>query len=222
MKKRPPRPRKSHTVPVASRDAERAERARERKQRSRMRRARVFPKQDMASVVILISVVLLVLLAIAAPLRNYYEGRAEIARAQESIERLEARKQALESDIAMYEDDAFMRQEARRRLGVVEEGEAVWRILDPRMSAPDNITTAADEIPDDREWSEVLWDSLRAIPEVEVLETPESEAPESEVPEQEAPQPDAPQPEAPAGAEQSAQPAGEAPAEPPAPDAPAQ
>lgn len=219
MKKRPPRPRKSHTVPVASRDAERAERARERKQRSRTRRARVFPKQDMASVVILISVVLLVLLAIAAPLRNYYEGRAEIARAQESIERLEARKQALESDIAMYEDDAFMRQEARRRLGVVEEGETVWRILDPRMSAPDNITTAADEVPDDREWSEVLWDSLRAIPEVEVLEAPESEAPESEVPEQEAPQPDAPQPEAPAAPEQ---PAGEAPAEAPAPDAPAQ
>ncbi|MHA6600321.1 septum formation initiator family protein [Corynebacterium coyleae] len=217
MKKRPPRPRKSHTVPVASRDAERAERAAERAQRSRTRRARVFPKQDMASVVILISVVLLVLLAIAAPLRNYYEGRAEIARAQESIERLEARKQALESDIAMYEDDAFMRQEARRRLGVVEEGETVWRILDPRMSAPDNLTTAADEIPDDREWSEVLWDSLRDIPEAEVPESPEIDAPE-----QDAPQPDALQPEAPADAEQPAQPAGEAPAEAPAPDAPAQ
>ncbi len=201
MKKRP------SSVPVASRDAERAQRAAERAQRSRTRRARVFPKQDMASVVILISVVLLVLLAIAAPLRNYYEGRAEIARAQESIERLEARKQALESDIAMYEDDAFMRQEARRRLGVVEEGETVWRILDPRMSAPDNITTAADEIPDDREWSEVLWDSLRDIPEAEA---PEAEA---DVPEQEAPQPDAPQPEAPVAPEQ---PAGEAPAEAPA------
>lgn len=200
MKKRP------SSVPVASRDAERAQRAAERAQRSRTRRARVFPKQDMASVVILISVVLLVLLAIAAPLRNYYEGRAEIARAQESIERLEARKQALESDIAMYEDDAFMRQEARRRLGVVEEGEIVWRILDPRMSAPDNITTAADEVPDDREWSEVLWDSLREIPEAEVPEAPE--APEVESPEQEAPQPDAP-----ADAEP---PAVEAPAEAPA------
>lgn len=201
MKKRP------SSVPVASRDAERAQRAAERAQRSRTRRARVFPKQDMASVVILISVVLLVLLAIAAPLRNYYEGRAEIARAQESIERLEARKQALESDIAMYEDDAFMRQEARRRLGVVEEGETVWRILDPRMSAPDNITTAADEIPDDREWSEVLWDSLRDIPEVEAPEA------ETDAPEQNAPQPDAPQPEAPAAPEQ---PAGEDPAEAPA------
>lgn len=213
MKKRP------SSVPVASRDAERAQRAAERAQRSRTRRARVFPKQDMASVVILISVVLLVLLAIAAPLRNYYEGRAEIARAQESIERLEARKQALESDIAMYEDDAFMRQEARRRLGVVEEGETVWRILDPRMSAPDNITTAADEIPDDREWSEVLWDSLRDIPEVEAPEAEAPGSPGAEAPEQEAPQPEAPQPEVPVAPEQ---PAGEAPAEAPVPEAPAQ
>lgn len=202
MKKRP------SSVPVASRDAERAQRAAERAQRSRTRRARVFPKQDMASVAILISVVLLVLLAIAAPLRNYYEGRAEIARAQESIERLEARKQALESDIAMYEDDAFIRQEARRRLGVVEEGETVWRILDPRMSAPDNITTAADEIPDDREWSEVLWDSLRDISEAEAPESPETDAPEA--PEVESPEQEAPQPDAPADAEQ---PAVEAPAE---------
>lgn len=181
MKKRPPRPRKSHTVPVASRDAERAQRARERKQRSRTRRARVFPKQDMASVVILISVVLLVLLAIAAPLRNYYEGRAEIARAQESIERLEARKQALESDIAMYEDDAFMRQEARRRLGVVEEGETVWRILDPRMSAPEAITTGKDDIPDTRTWPQVMWDSLREVPGEEL--PPIDDAPPAPVPE---------------------------------------
>ena len=187
MKKRSSRPRKSHTVPVASRDAERAERARERKQRSRTMRARAFPKQDMASVAILIGVILLVLLAIAAPLRNYYEGRAEIARAEESIARLEAQKQALESDIAMYEDDAFIRQEARRRLGVVEEGETVWRIIDPRMSAPDNITTAADATPDDREWSEVLWDSLRAVPAaVEEELSPIDDAP---------PAPEAPAPE---------------------------
>lgn len=70
---------------------------------------------------ILLGVTLLVLFAIAAQLRNYYEGRAEIARAQDSIAALEAQKQDLERDIAMYEDEAFMKQEARRRLGVMEE-----------------------------------------------------------------------------------------------------
>ena len=155
------RPRRPHTVPVASRDRERAERVAQRKQRGR---AIAFPKQDMASVVILIAVLILVLLAIAAPLRNFYEGRAEIARANESIARLEAQKQALESDIAMYDDEAFLKQEARRRLGVMEEGETAWRIIDPRMTASEAITTGKDDIPDTRTWPVVMWDSLREVP----------------------------------------------------------
>lgn len=155
------RTRRPSTVPVASRDRENAERAARRKQRGR---AVAFPKQDMASVVILIAVLILVLLAIAAPLRNFYEGRAEIARANESIARLEAQKKALEDDIAMYDDDAFIKQEARRRLGVMEEGETAWRIIDPRMTAPEAITTGKDDIPDTRTWPQVMWDSLREVP----------------------------------------------------------
>lgn len=155
MKNRPATPRK---VPVASRDKENAERAAQKAARGR---SRALPKQDMVGVVVLIAVVLLVLMAIAAPLRNYYEGRAEIARANESITQLQAQKDALEHDIAMYDDEAFIKQEARRRLGVMEEGETAWRIIDPRMSAPEAITTGKDDIPDDRTWPEVMWDSLR-------------------------------------------------------------
>lgn len=155
MKNRPATPRK---VPVASRDKENAERAAQKAARGR---SRALPKQDMVGVVVLIAVVLLVLMAIAAPLRNYYEGRAEIARANESITQLQAQKDALEHEIAMYDDDAFIEQEARRRLGVMEEGETAWRIIDPRMSAPEAITTGKDDIPDDRTWPEVMWDSLR-------------------------------------------------------------
>lgn len=155
MKTRPATPRK---VPVASRDKENAERAAQKAARGR---SRALPKQDMVGVVVLIAVVLLVLMAIAAPLRNYYEGRAEIARANESITQLQAQKDALERDIAMYDDDAFIKQEARRRLGVMEEGETAWRIIDPRMTAPEAITTGKDDIPDTRSWPEVMWDSLR-------------------------------------------------------------
>ena len=98
-------------VPVASRDRENAERAARRKQRGR---AIAFPKQDMASVVILIAVLILVLLAIAAPLRNFYEGRAEIARANESIARLEAQKQALEEGTDVWDSpDAAVNQPAQ-------------------------------------------------------------------------------------------------------------
>ena len=55
------RTRRPSTVPVASRDRENAERAARRKQRGR---AIAFPKQDMASVVILIAVLILSLIHI--------------------------------------------------------------------------------------------------------------------------------------------------------------
>lgn len=196
MTKRSIRTRRPSTVPVASRDRERAERAAQRRQRGK---AIAFPKQDMASVVILIAVLILVLLAIAAPLRNFYEGRAEIARANESIARLEAQKQALESDIAMYDDDAFLKQEARRRLGVIEEGETAWRIIDPRMTASEAITTGKDDIPDTRTWPVVMWDSLREVPSElrPIDDAPPAPAPAPEGPAPEGPAPEPGAPEAP-------------------------
>ena len=33
------------------------------------------------------------------------------------------------------------------------------------MTAPEAITTGKDDIPDTRGWAEVLWDSLREVPE---------------------------------------------------------
>ncbi|MGV0394271.1 septum formation initiator family protein [Corynebacterium riegelii] len=209
-----PKPRRKRrapkTVPVASRDRAQREQAEARKKRGRAKP--LILQQDLASTGILIAVILTVLIAIAVPLRNYYEGRSEIARAQASIEALQQRKDELEADIARHEDPVYVEQEARRRLGVLAEGESAWRIIDPRMSQNPAITS--EETPDGREWHQFLWDSLRENPEVEAPEAEvEDKAPEAEAPEQEDPQPDAPQPEAPADAEQPAQPAGEAPAE---------
>lgn len=186
------------TVPVASRDAERAAGA-----KTSPAKGITFPKQDLRSVLILLAVVLLVLFAIAAPLRNYYEGRAEIARAQDAIAHLEAQKQDLEEDIAMYDNEEFIKQEARRRLGAVEEGEAVWRIVDPRMTAGESITTSRDDIVDERAVTEVLWDALREVPESpqEALDAPVE--PPTEPPAPEAPEAPGEQP-APLPADQPA------------------
>lgn len=163
-------------------------------------------QQDITSTAILIALVIAVLIAIAVPLRNYYEGRAEIARAQSSIEQLERRKAELEADIAKYEDPAYVEQEARRRLGVMAEGESAWRIIDPRMSHSPSITT--DEVPDERSWSEVMWDSLRELPEPDAPASAPAENP-AEAPEQPTEQeaPEAPQnAEPPADAPAPAQP----------------
>ena len=188
------------TVPVASRERGKDQRA--AKATAKKRRLPAMFQQDITSTAILIALVIAVLIAIAVPLRNYYEGRAEIARAQSSIEQLERRKAELEEDIAKYEDPAYAEQEARRRLGVMAEGESAWRIIDPRMSHSPSITT--DEVPDERSWSEVMWDSLRELPESGVP-APESAEDPAEAHEQPA-EPEAPE------APQDAEPPADAPA----------
>lgn len=149
--------RKATEVPVAARDRARAE-AKQKK--------RKLPFQgDITSAAILIAVLLVVLTAVAVPLRNYYEGRSEIARLEDSIAALEREKANLQKDAEKYSDEDYIRQEARRRLGLMEPGETAWRIIDPRMTQNPAITT--DEVPDTRTWPQVMLDSLREVPEEE-------------------------------------------------------
>ena len=193
--------RRPTTVPVASRDAERAAKKRKRPRTDVL-------KGDIVGVAVLITVVLVVLIAIAVPLRNYYAGRAEIARLNESIAAKEGEKAQLEEDLERYSDEDYAKQEARRRLGMTEPGETAWRIIDPRMEGT-TITSEHAEDPDaDAPWNEVLWNSLREVPN----EDEEDEAAPAEPAEQPALAPgDQPAPES---AGQPVDPPAEAPEQP--------
>ena len=170
---KPSRGRRPRTVPVTSRDRARREEREAREARARAKVRVPLLQRDLTSTAVLITVVLVVLIAVAVPLRNYYEGRSEIARAQSSIEALEQQKGELEADIKRYQDPGYVEQEARRRLGALEEGEQAWRIIDPRMTPSNPLT--ADGASDDRSWTEVLWDSLRTAPAAEPETAPEPE-----------------------------------------------
>ena len=181
------RKRLARTVPVASRE-QRKQQLAEQKANKESR----FAAPNLATLALLIIVLIAVLVAVAAPLRNFYEGRNEIARAQANIEHLERRQADLEREIAKYEDPEYLNEVARRRLGVMEPGESAWRVIDPRMTHGTTITS--DETPDDRGWAVFLWDSLREVPEDIPADAPEeSPAPaESPAPEAPAEAPEAP------------------------------
>lgn len=142
-------------------------------------------KGDIVGIAVLITVVLVVLIAIAVPLRNYYTGKAEIARLNESIAAKEEQKAQLQEDLERYSDPDYAKQEARRRLGMMEPGETAWRIIDPRMQGT-TITSEHAEDPDaDKPWNQILWDSLREVPKGEEEQpAPESAQPPAEMPEQ--------------------------------------
>ena len=182
------RKRLARTVPVASREQRKQQLAEQKANRESR-----FAAPNLATLALLIIVLIAVLVAVAAPLRNFYEGRNEIARAQANIEYLERRQADLEREIAKYEDPEYLNQVARRRLGVMEPGESAWRVIDPRMTHGTTITS--DETPDDRGWAVFLWDSLREVPEDIPADAPEeSPAPaESPAPEAPAEAPEAPE-----------------------------
>ncbi|QCB28102.1 FtsB family cell division protein [Corynebacterium endometrii] len=172
--------RRRNSVPVASRAADRASREREAA-RAKELASKNRSRMDIAGVSVLIAVVLIILFAIAVPLRNYYDGRTELARLNESIASAQQEKERLQTEIERYQDPEYIRQEARRRLGLVAPGEVAYRIVDPRMSQGESLSTDKQAESDQREWYEVLWDSVAEKPQVSVVsgngpETPPSAA----------------------------------------------
>lgn len=119
---------------------------------------------DIPSLAVIGVVVLLILATVYVPLKNYFDGRTEIARLEESIAAKQVEREGLVAEIERYEDEAFIEQEARRRLGVIEPGETAWRIVDGRMVPEGQMTTSSDDEEVQPEWYEVLWDSIAEEP----------------------------------------------------------
>lgn len=119
---------------------------------------------DIPSLAVIAFVLLIILGAVYAPMKNFFDGRTEIARLNESIAAKQAEKDALLEEIGHYDDEAFVRQEARRRLGVIEPGETAWRIVDPRLTPESSVTTSSTDEAVQPEWYEVLWDSVATSP----------------------------------------------------------
>lgn len=164
------RGRRPRTVPVTSRTLdERTGRGRKKAGQSAGASAQAKAprtKMDLLGYVIILLILLAILWAVATPLRNYYSGRAEIARLEASVTAKQAEKERLLEEINKYKSDAYAEQEARRRLGLVAEGETAYRIMDPRMDDEDSVTTDREAEEDSRPWYEVLWDSISEEPEL--------------------------------------------------------
>lgn len=113
-----------------------------------------------AEIGVLVLAAILILATIAAPLRNYFQQRTEIARLTESIAAKEEQKELLREEIERYGSDAYIAEQARQRLGVIGEGETAYRIVDPRMDVDSSVTSDDREVEEDRTWYEILWTSV--------------------------------------------------------------
>lgn len=112
---------------------------------------------------LLLLVVGLILATIMNPLRIYYEGRSEIARMSEEIQAKQEEKERLTEELERYSSEAYRREQVRRRLGVIDQGETAFRIVDPEMdNAPVIATEQEGRAPGS--WWELLWLSISEPP----------------------------------------------------------
>ena len=72
---------------------------------------------------------------------------------------IENRETQIETDLEKYHSKEYIKEQARRRLGVIEPGETAFRIIDPDAETKNHTETpqATETTP---AWYTTIWDSL--------------------------------------------------------------
>ena len=120
--------------------------------------------------VIVILTVIIVLIAIAIPLKNYFQQRGEIARLETSIAAKEQRQRDIATEIDKYSNDASRDELARNRFGTTKPGALAYRINDPRMTDDNSLTSVAEDLIVEYPWYEELWRSVTVPADPEEME----------------------------------------------------
>ena len=121
-------------------------------------------QQSAVRLTILAVLVVAMTMTVASPLKSYFQQRSELQQLHIDIVHQEKEKAELQKQLALYNDDDFVKEQARLRLGMVERGETAWRIIDPsiKSSTPEESLRQKDKQQDP--WYTQLWSSVRTKP----------------------------------------------------------
>ena len=128
---------------------------------------------------IALAVVLLILtISYATSLRIYFAQAHEIASTKAEIAERQQRIRQLQGELARWEDEAYVRTQARERLGWVVPGETGYTVVDadgkPLGGGAKINAEAAPVEPQDTWWSK-LWGSVQAADQPTPVKTPAAE-----------------------------------------------
>lgn len=107
-------------------------------------------------------VLVIVALTVYTPLTSFIRQHNEIKTTQESIAALQAEQDSLNAQISWWQDDNYVKQQARSRLFYVQPGETPYLVvgLDSASGLADGTSAAAKTAPEDA-WTTKLWGSLQ-------------------------------------------------------------
>lgn len=145
----------------------------------------------------LVAVVLAIIVAIVIiwpTAARYYTSQRELSAARSELEVTEQHNKELQNELDLWNDDDFVRAQARERLGYVMPGETLYVVKDPDAgSAEEQREERVEGVNRERRaatpWFSTMWDSLVVSGQTEadfdnpndtpVLNAPDPEAPSS-------------------------------------------
>lgn len=116
-------------------------------------------------VVSVILVAVLAIIIVTPTLGNYLDQQQELRELNSSVEEAQARIAALEAESRLWNDDEYVRAQARERLGYVKPGEVLYTVEDPSEgTAEEQRQALATELEYNRRaatpWFTTMWDSV--------------------------------------------------------------
>jgi cell division protein FtsB len=131
---------------------------------------------------IALAVVLLILtISYASSLRIYFSQAHEISATKAEIADRQQRIQGLQGELARWDDEAYVRTQARERLGWVVPGETGYTVVDadgkPLGGGAEIKAESAPEGQPENSWWSKLWGSLQAADQPAPAKDPNQEKP---------------------------------------------
>jgi cell division protein FtsB len=132
-----------------------------------------------ARAIALVAVLLILTISYATSLRIYLSQAHEISATTAEIAERQQRIRDLQDELARWDDEAYVRTQARERLGWVVPGETGYVVVDADGrplggGAKINAEAAPEEQPQDAWWSK-LWGSVQAADRPAPVKTPATE-----------------------------------------------
>ncbi|WP_246125192.1 FtsB family cell division protein [Cellulomonas xylanilytica] len=157
-------PKPSSSRPAATRPATRGTptppRGTPRAERVQVRVPRLFTVRAM----VFSCVLLLAFVLVYPTLHSYLQQRVEVDQLRAEVEAARERNDDLEADLLRWDDEAYVRAQARERLSFVMPGEKAFRVIDPETvpdtppaaEGPASVLDSGSTLP----WYATVWESV--------------------------------------------------------------
>ncbi|MCQ1957175.1 septum formation initiator family protein [Arthrobacter sp. zg-Y826] len=122
---------------------------------------RPVPAKAFSGRLLVLAMVMVAITVLLAPsVRTYLQQRSEIAVMKAEIAEAEATQAELEVQLGRWEDPAYIKQQARDRIFLVMPGEKRY-LVKGENGVEQAEQLASEEEPEDLQWVDSLWDSVK-------------------------------------------------------------